>query len=127
MDLYRPRFYFAHGEVFEGESYTAFLTSVAQRYRHQEVFFIQDNAPYHRGPAVRKWLSQYGHRFHICALPAYSPEFNAIEPVWHHVRIQATHNRYHATLPEFVSVLDGVLAAIARNPKQVQGYLNPFL
>lgn len=127
VDLYRPRFYFAHGEVFEGESYTAFLTSVAERYRRQEVFFIHDNAPYHRGPVVREWLSCYGHRFHLCALPAYSPEFNAIEPVWHHVRMQATHNRYHATLPEFVAVLDDTLAAVTAAPKQIQGYLNPFL
>lgn len=127
MDLYRPKFHFAHGEVFEGESYTAFLTSLAQRYRHQEVFFIHDNAPYHKGPKVREWLACHRHRFHLCLLPPYSPEFNAVEPVWHYVRLQATHNRYHATLPEFVSVLDGTLSSIVAAPKQVQGYLNPFL
>ena len=127
MDLYRPRLYFAHGQIFKGETYTAFLTSLAERYPRQEVFLIQDTAPYHRGPVVREWLACYGHRFHICPLPAYSPEFNAIEPVWHHVRMHATHNRYHATLPEFVSVLDATLDDVVAHPQQVQGYLNPFL
>ena len=40
VDLYRPRFYYGHGQVFEGQSYTMFLTAVAERYRKQEVFFV---------------------------------------------------------------------------------------
>jgi transposase len=91
------------------------------------VFLIHDNAAYHKAPEVRQWLCSYGHRFHLCLLPPYSPEFNAIEPVWHHVRMQATHNRYHASKPEFVAVLDGALSSIVRRPVQIQGYLNPFM
>lgn len=127
VDLYRPRFYYAHGQVFEGQSYVMFLHSVAERYRRQEVFFVHDNAPYHKAPEVQEWLSCYGHRFHLCLLPPYSPELNAIEPVWHYVRMHATHNRYHATEQEFVSVLDGTLSGIVEHPTQVKGYLNPFL
>jgi len=73
VDLYRPRFYYAHGQVFEGESYTIFLTALAQQYRRQEVFLVHDNAPYHKTPEVQEWLSCYGHRFHLCLLPPYSP------------------------------------------------------
>ena len=127
VDLYRPQFYYQHGTIFEGSSYTAFLDRLAGRYRAQEVFLIHDNAAYHKAPEVRQWLCSYGHRFHLCLLPAYSPEFNAIEPVWHHVRMQATHNRYHASEPEFVAVLDGALSSIVRRPAQIQGYLNPFI
>ena len=127
VDLYRPRFYYGHGAVFEGSSDTAFLSGLAQRYRRQEVFLIHDNAAYHRAPEVRDWLSHFGHRFHLCPLPRYSPEFNAVEPLWHSVRLQATHNRYYATEPEFVRHLDGTLRSVARAPKQIQGFLNPFL
>jgi len=127
VDLYRPKFYYQHGTVFEGSSYTGFLNRLASRYRGQEVFLIHDNAAYHKAPEVRQWLSCHGHCFHLCLLPPYSPEFNAIEPVWHHVRMQATHNRYHATEQEFVSVLDGALTSIVRAPAQIQGYLNPFI
>jgi transposase len=88
---------------------------------------IQDNAAYHRAPEVREWLTCYGHRFHLCPLPKYSPEFNAVEPPWHYVRMQATHNRYYATESEFAISLEGTLCRIARQPSQIQGYLNPFL
>jgi len=127
VDLYQPKFYYGHGDVFEGLSYAAFLDGLAKRYRRQEVFLVQDNAAYHRAPEVREWLSWHGHRFHLCPLPKYSPEFNAVEPIWHHVRMQATHNQYHATEQEFVTVLDGALSSITREPRQIQGYLNPFL
>lgn len=113
--------------MFEGRSYTAFLEGLAQRYRRQEVFLIHDNAAYHRAPEVQEWLGGYGHRFHLCPLPKYSPEFNAVEPLWHHVRVHATHNRYHATEREFVWTLDGTLGSMAQNPHHIQGYLNPFL
>ena len=125
--MYRPQFYYGQGDVFEGQSYTAFLGGLAQRYRRQEVFLIHDNAAYHRAPEVREWLACYGHRFHLCPLPKYSPEFNAVEPVWHYVRVQATHNRYYATEPEFVTHLDGTLRAIAEEPGCIKGYLNPFI
>jgi transposase len=127
MDLYQARFHYGYGDVFEGPSYVAFLTGIAERYRRKEVFFVHDNAPYHKGPEVREWLTCYGHRFHLCLLPAYSPEFNAVEPIWHYVRLHATHNRYHATEQEFVDVLDQTLSGIVKDPSQVQGYLNPFL
>lgn len=113
--------------MFDGQSYAWFLNNLARRYRRQEVFLIHDNAAYHKAPEVRDWLSGHGHRFHLCLLPPYSPEFNAIEPVWHHVRMQATHNRYHATEQEFIGVLDGALSSIVRAPAQIRGYLNPFM
>lgn len=126
VDLYRPRFYYRHGSIFQGDSYTEFLTGLARRYAHQEVFLIHDNAPYHKAAEVRQWLAVHGHRFHLCFLPPYSPEFNAVEPIWHHIRLHATHNRYHANEEEFTSVLDGALRSVARAPSQILGYLNPF-
>jgi transposase len=100
---------------------------LAHRYCRREVFLIHDNAAYHRAPEVREWLRAYGHRFHLCPLPKYSPEFNAVEPLWHYVRVQATHNRYHATEREFVRHLDKALRQMACEPGCIQGYLNPFL
>jgi hypothetical protein len=41
--------------------------------------------------------------------------------------MQATHNRYYATESEFAISLEGTLCRIARQPSQIQGYLNPFL
>lgn len=125
MDLRRPRAYFVQSEeMFNGQTYTRFLSSLAQRYRHQEVFLVQDNAPYHVGPEVQAWLEYYGHRFHLVSLPKYSPDLNAEERIWHHVRIKATHNRYFPTKQEFVSTLGGALTDIERHPEQIAGYLD---
>ena len=90
------------------------------------MFLIHDNAAYHKSPEVRAWLGFYGHRFHLCALPPYSPEFNAVERVWHHVRLNGTHNRYFPTKDEFVNNLDSVLTDVQNDPSQIVGYLAPF-
>jgi len=127
VDLYRPCFYFEHDEVFCGQTYVQFLTGLAERYRRREVFLIHDNAAYHKSPQVREWLRYYGSRFHLCALPPYSPEFNAVERIWHHVRLQGTHNRYFPTKEEFVCTLDSVLTNVQNDPTQILGYLAPFL
>jgi len=128
VDLRRPRAYFAQSEeMFNGQTYTGFLNCLARRYPHQEVFLVQDNAPYHNAPEVQAWLERYGHRFHLVSLPKYSPDLNAVERVWHHVRINTTHNRYFPTKAEFVSTLGGALRDIERHPEQIAGYLNSFL
>lgn len=128
VDIRRPRAYFVQSEdMFNGQTYTQFLSSLARSYRHQEVFLIQDNAPYHHAPEVQTWLACYKDRFHLVSLPKYSPDLNAEERIWHHVRVKATHNRYFPTKAEFVDTLAGALADIQRNPEQIVGYLNPFL
>ena len=128
VDIRRPTVHFIQGEqMFNGQSYTAFLNSLAECYHRQEVFLVQDNAPYHDTPEVRAWLGEYGQRFHLVSLPKYSPDLNAVERIWHHVRITATHNRYFPTKQEFVSTLGGALKNIAEHPEQIAGYLTPFL
>ena len=127
VDIRRPRVEFVVGEaMFNGQTYTAFLNSLAHRYRRQEVFLVQDNAPYHDGPEVQAWLGEYGYRFHLVSLPKYSPDLNAEERIWHHVRVSATHNRYFPTKQEFVGTLSGKLKDIAENPDQIAGYMKPF-
>jgi transposase len=128
VDIRRPSVEFVVGEaMFNGQTYTAFLNSLAHRYRRQEVFLVQDNAPYHDGPEVKAWLGEYGHRFHLVSLPKYSPDLNAEERIWHHVRVSATHNRYFPTKKEFVDTLSRKLKDIAEHPEQIVGYMKPFL
>ena len=90
VDLYRPGFHYQHGTVFEGSSYTQFLNRLASRYRGQEVFLIHDNAAYHKATEVRQWLSCHGHGFHLCLLPPYSPEFNAMSGIMSACRRRTT-------------------------------------
>ena len=53
---------------------------------------IWDNAPAHRGEAVREYLRTPGLNLRLFNLPGYSPDFNADEAVWGWAREEATGN-----------------------------------
>ena len=53
---------------------------------------IWDNAPAHRGEAVREYLRTPGLNLRLMNLPSYSPDFNADEAVWGWAREEATGN-----------------------------------
>ena len=53
---------------------------------------IWDNAPPHRGEAVREYLRTSGLDLRLVNLPGYSPDFNADEAVWGWAREEATGN-----------------------------------
>ena len=53
---------------------------------------IWDNAPAHRGEAVREYLRRPGLGLRLVNLPGYSPDFNADEAIWGWAREEATGN-----------------------------------
>ena len=53
---------------------------------------IWDNAPAHRGEAVREYLGTPGLGLRLVNLPWYSPDFNADEAIWGWAREEATGN-----------------------------------
>ena len=67
----------------------AFLTQLRQRHPGP-LNVIWDNAPAHRGEAVRQYLRTPGLR--LVNLPGYSPDFNADEAIWGWVREEVTGN-----------------------------------
>jgi putative transposase len=127
VDLYAEHFYYHQDRVFNGLTYVGFLEQLAGHYPDREVFIIQDNATYHQAPEVQAWLAAQAEQFHLEPLPAYSPEFNAVEGIWHHTRVTATHDRYFATPAELKETLHSTFQSIQRRPEQITGYLAPFL
>ena len=69
----------------------AFLMHLRERYSGP-LKVIWDNAPAHRGEAVRECLSTPGLGIQLVRLPGYSPDFNADETVWGWAREEATGN-----------------------------------
>ena len=69
----------------------AFLSQLRQR-RSGPLRVIWDNAPAHRGEAVREYLRAPGLELRLLNLPGYSPDFNADEAVWGWARAEATGN-----------------------------------
>ncbi len=53
---------------------------------------IWDNAPAHRGDAIRAYLTTPGLNLRLVNLPAYSPDFNADEAIWGWARQEVTAN-----------------------------------
>ena len=70
---------------------TAFLTQLKERHTGP-LNVIWDNAPAHRGEAVREYLRTPGLGLRLVNLPGYNPDFNADEAVWGWAREEATGN-----------------------------------
>ena len=74
------------------ETSAAFLRQLRESHR-EPLMIIWDNAPAHRGEAIRGLLSTPGLNLRLIPLPAYSPDFNADEAIWDWVREEVTANR----------------------------------
>ena len=70
---------------------TAFLAHLGERHPGP-LRVIWDNAPAHRGEAVREYLGTPGLGLRLVNLPGYSPDFNADEAIWGWAREEATGN-----------------------------------
>ncbi len=73
------------------ETSAAFLTQLRRRHAGP-LNMIWDNAPAHRGEAMREYLRTPGLNLRLVNLPAYSPDFNADEAIWGWAREEATGN-----------------------------------
>ena len=130
VDIADGRFAYRHQtEYFNAASYIEFLehTLVPSFYRrNHRVYLIQDNASYHKKSEVYEWFSANRRRLEVYLLPPYSPQFNAVERIWHYTRMQSTHNRYFDTPEELCQSLFATFDDIQCHPEKILGFLKPF-
>lgn len=129
VEVQRARFVWQQGEWFNGATYLEYLEGVmapAYYRRGRRVYYIQDNASYHKVKEVWDWFGANRRWLEVQPLPPYSPEFNAAEPLWHHTRLQATHNRSFKDEAEILESVTRTFRDIQRNPQRILGYLRPF-
>ena len=69
------------------------------------IHVVLDQAPVHRGQAVRDWLARPGRRIELHFLPAYAPNLNAIERLWKLMHEHVTHNRYYDNFRSFAEAI----------------------
>ena len=69
----------------------AFLEQLRERHSGP-LNVIWDNAPAHRGEAVREYLRTPGLNLRLVNLPGYSPDFNVDEAIWAWAREETTGN-----------------------------------
>lgn len=81
---------------------------LTKTYYRKKIFYIQDNASYHKDGVVWEWFSNNRKWIEVYNLPPYSPEFNAAEPLWKYTRKVGTHNRYFESETEIMETLTQV-------------------
>ncbi len=121
-----PKFHFRFVPWFNTTTFLTFLDQLLSRYKDKKIHLILDNAKYHKGPDVRKWLEGKEDRIELHYLPPYSPEFNATEYVWKETRRRTTHNRFFNTLSEFKGRLFRRFNRFQGNPASLRSVLASF-
>ena len=101
------------------ETSTAFLTQLRERHTGP-LTVIWDNAPAHRGEAVREYLRTPGLALRLLNLPGYSPDFNADEAVWGWAREEATGNLCLGTKSRVQERVENFLAGLADRKQEVK-------
>ena len=102
-----------------GGTSVAFLTQLRERYPGP-LRVIWDNAPAHRGEAMRKYLETPGLEMRLINLPAYSPDFNADEAIWGWAREEATGNLCLGTRAAVQGRVSAFLTGLASRREEVR-------
>jgi len=126
VSLTGTSFTYRFASTLNGESYLTFLQQLVNLFAPQPLAVIADNARYHKHPEVRAWCQAHADQLRHWFLPPYSPQLNAMERVWGHVRRCATHNRFFETVPALVGSLRATFRSIQRRPAAIQGYMAPY-
>ena len=112
-------------EWMEMEGNSNSSTSVASleqlRERHGgRLNVIWDNAPTHRGVALREYLRTPDLNLRLVNLSGYSPDFNADEAIWDWTREEATGNLCLGTRAAVQERVGGFLAGLPNRPDVVR-------
>jgi len=115
-------------DVFEARTYTVFLETTVSKFfeQNRRVHYIHDGASYHKDGDVWYWFRENRKWIEVYNLPAYSPEFNAIETLWKYTRKEGTHNATFETKSEVLNCLTKMFGQMQNSPESITGYLKPF-
>ena len=81
---------------------------------------IWDNAPAHRGEAMREYLRTPNLKLQLVNLPGYSPDFNADEAIWGWARGEATGNLCLGSREAVQERVGQFLAGLTHRKEQVR-------
>ena len=108
---------FVEPTTVDGVSSVQLLAKIEARNPDKRIIHvIWDNAPYHKGPNVRAFLSRKNCRIHLIPLPPYCPHLNPIERLWAVMHSHVTHNRHYPTQKHFANAILNFMREVL--PKQ---------
>ena len=101
------------------ETSAAFLEQLRERHSGR-LNVIWDNAPAHRGEAVREYIRTPGLNLRLVNLPGYSPDFNADEAIWGWTREETTGNLCLGTREAVHERVSSFLAGLTNRKDEVR-------
>ncbi len=97
---------FVEPTTVDGVSSVQLLAKIEARNPDKRIIYvIWDNAAYHKGPEVRKFLARPDCRIRLIQLPPYCPHLNPIERLWAVMHQVVTHNRHYPTQKQFADAV----------------------
>jgi transposase len=78
------------------------------------IIVIADNASYHTGGVVKRYVADSKGQVTVASLPRYSPELNPDEQVWNHAKARLA-KLFVATKDEFKAALFSIMLSIQRS------------
>jgi len=108
LDLEKMALHTKEYKTINGEAIVAFLAHLLTVMPCGTIHVILDQARYHTCKEVKDWLLLHP-RIRLHYLPSYSPNLNAIEPLWKIMHEHTTNNVYHATFKQFTEKIQEFL------------------
>jgi transposase len=81
---------------------------------------LWDNAPAHRGPEIRAYLTTPDLNLRLVALPGYSPDFNPDEAIWEWIREDVTANTCFGKAANVREKVNEFFAALPERTEEVK-------
>jgi hypothetical protein len=92
----------------------------------RRVIVFVDNDRAHQAKVVQQLLSKHGQQLQVELLPSYSPELNAQEEIWRHMRRRVTHNHYFEQMETLMEADNQFHQELQDNPEQVLRLLSKW-
>ena len=113
----RRRFLFKFVTRQNQRSFIRFVRSVLKQ--HSRLVLFLDNAPWHKGKAVKHFCRKRSRTLRLCYFPAYNPELNIVEQHWK-IAKQGISNRVLRSIPATQYHLRNILSRKDLMPKMFQ-------
>jgi transposase len=108
--------------AIDSEVVTLFLDYL-QRQLRGKLLIIWDGASIHRSKRLKAYLTEgAARRLHLVRMPAYAPELNPIEGVWHLLKYGRLKNRSCADVTALRQALGEAVQELRARPELIQAY-----
>lgn len=113
-------------DTINGEHFEKLLRLLLRRYRKGLLVVAVDNAYWHRGKVLKRFLARHG-RLKLFYMPKYSPDMNPIELLWKQLRKAVTHNHYFGTMKQLKAALAKALDDMNLKPDSIRSLAGMYV